>query len=315
MSVTSHGISSTTPDLLVLTWNLNRNLEAAKLALAHLESRVAAGLYCIASFQEPPAGLDGLVVGAAKLTAHSKATPVVGAKVSCNVIVTAREILLDPDGPLHANNPMLDKERRMEGRTFACEHWSGLRFLAVHGWDRWSRSSDAERGDWASIVRGVLNSFWKKAPLIVAGDLNANPWHREVTYRKGWFASRSAEQRQGVRYQLPNLEEYAMQLMNPMWKAVAKARIPGTFYHDHDDMLWHCLDQVLVSKDLFDQSLSPVVQETMMEKSLLGADGAPARDKGPDGKPIHIFSDHLPVELIIPGEIVKSACDKAGRVA
>ncbi len=313
MSVTSPTMTLAPPDLLVLTWNLDSNIEAAKLAVAHLESRVAAGLFCVASFQESPAGLDGLVVASPTLTAHSKATRIAGTKAPCNVVVTSREIVLDPEGRSHENNATLDDQRRMEGRTFACEHWSGLHFLAVHGWDRLARPTDGERADWADLVRGVLSSFWRDGPLIVAGDLNANPWHREVTYRKGWFASRTADQGERVDYKLPNKEEYAKQLMNPMWKVVANERLPGTFVYDRDDMIWHCLDQVLVSKDLFDRSLSPIIRDTMMKTSLLGSNGEPVREKGSDDKLIYAFSGHLPVELIIPGKIVKSACSNKSQ--
>jgi endonuclease/exonuclease/phosphatase family metal-dependent hydrolase len=313
MSVTSPTTPPAPPDLLVLTWNLDSNIEAAKLAVAHLESQVAAGLFCVASFQESPEGLDSLVVASPTLTAHSKATRIAGTKAPGNVVVTSSEIVLDPEGRSHENNATLDDQRRMEGRTFACEHWSGLHFLAVHGWDRRSRPTESERADWADLVRGVLSSFWRDGPLIVAGDLNANPWHREVTYRKGWFASRTADQGEGKAYKLPNKEEYAKQLMNPMWKVVANERLPGTCFYDHDDILWHCLDQVLVSKDLFNQSLSPVVRDTMMKTLLLDSNGEPAREKGPEDKPIYVFSNHLPVELILPGEIVKSACSNKSQ--
>ena len=115
----------------------------------------------------------------------------------------------------------------MEGMTLASAHWSGLRFLAVHGWDRHTRPTEGERCDWAGIVRGTLTSFWMEGPLIVAGDLNANPWHREVTYRTGWFAARPADLLQGEQYKLPGLAEQATQLVNPMWKTIARERAPG----------------------------------------------------------------------------------------
>jgi hypothetical protein len=101
---------------------------------------------------------------------------------------------------------------------------------------------------------------------------------------------------------------------------VASMRTPGTFHQGHDDMNWHCLDQVLVSNDLFDESLSPVIRQTMMSRPLVDAAGEPLRatdEKGKliknDDKPVYDLSDHLPVELIIPGKVVKSACERTPR--
>jgi hypothetical protein len=293
------------PDLLVLTWNLNANVQAAELALKYLVSWHEAGASCVAAFQEPPEAIDSMVPE--KLIAHSRVGKVAGTKVPCNVVLTSRDVARDPDGPLHAGG-VRDTERRMEGLTLASEHWSGLRFLAVHGWDRRSRPTDGERGDWAGIVRGALTSFWMEGPLIVAGDLNANPWHREVTYRKGWFAARPADLRQGEQYKLPGLGEQATQLVNPMWTTIARERGPGSMVYNYDDMYWHCLDQILLSKGLFASDLSPVICTALAGACLVDEDGAPKFMKDKQGKDIPVYSDHLPVELMIPGKSVKRAC-------
>lgn len=44
-----------------------------------------------------------------------------------------------------------------------------------------------------------------------------------------------------------------------------------------------------------------------MKKTLVAEDGSPARVKMA-GKESHLYSDHLPVELIVPGATVKAAC-------
>lgn len=164
----------------------------------------------------------------------------------------------------------------------------------------------------------MLTSFWgwsEPAPLIVAGDLNANPWHREVTDRSGWFAGRPGEQ-PGEQYQLEDEAVYAVPLVNPMWSLVTGGRAPGTFHGDHDGLQWHCLDQVLVSRDLATRPLVPVIRGWMSSRSLVDKAGKPLQ--GPvmrDGerKRDYIYSDHLPVEMILSGEVVAQACEAWAR--
>jgi hypothetical protein len=291
------------PDLLVLTWNLQRNMAAARLAVEHLGGWIHDGVSWIATFQEPPVEMGALLAGSTPFTAHLPST-------KHNLILTSRDVRVDPEGPLHSRNPVIDTNQRMEGRTFASEHWSGLRFLAVHGEDRRTSPSPGDRQEWAMTVRKVLGSFWTApGPLIVAGDLNANPWHHEVTYRRGWFAGRTAE-RPGERCKLKHEADHAERLVNTMWKVVGRAKTPGTWHGDHGGVLWHCLDQVLVSQGLFDERLAPVVRESMVGQALIDASGEPLwryRKPGKHNKTF-TYSDHLPVELLIPGDRVTSAC-------
>ncbi|WP_437587563.1 hypothetical protein [Sorangium sp. So ce1000] len=301
-------------DLLVFTWNLRGNVEAAKLAISHLSSWPNNGISWIAAFQEAPRALDTLLKGAGNVRVHDH-----DPATDHNVILSSDDIVLDPDGPKHARNLIVDRNHRMAGRTFACAHWSGLRFLSAHGKDRLNWPTDGERQRWATTVRRVLTSFWSDpAPLIVAGDLNANPWHHEVTDRSGWFAGRPGEQ-PGERYRLEDEDVYAVPLVNPMWRLVAGDRTPGTFHDDHDGLRWHCLDQVLVSRDLATRPLVPVIRGWLSNRSLVDEAGKPLRGRvtGGDGdaakKIDYIYSDHLPVEMILSGEVVARACDVSTR--
>jgi hypothetical protein len=165
------------PDLLVLTWNLDENVEAAKLALEYLADRAAAGLSCVAAFQEPPRAIDGLIPGS--LRAQAQATPAAGKKAPHNVVVTSSDVVPDPDGPRLAGHEKHDTERRAEGRTFASAHWSGLRFLAVHGRDRRNYPTPDQRNDWAHIVRGVLGYFWTGGTLMGA-DTSLHRYRRVI---------------------------------------------------------------------------------------------------------------------------------------
>ncbi|WP_437875513.1 hypothetical protein [Sorangium sp. So ce513] len=298
-------------DLMVFTWNLNDNVEAAKLALSHLTSWPNNGVSWIAALQEPPRALDALLEAARNVRIHDPTT-------DHNVILSSDDIVLDPDGPKHAHNPIVDTNDRMAGRTFASADWSGLRFLAVHGKDRRNSPTEDDRRGWATTVRRVLTSFWswrEPTPLIVAGDLNANPWHREVTDRSGWFAGRPGEQ-PGQQYQLEDEAVYAVPLVNPMWRLVAGGRTPGTFHGEHGGLRWHCFDQVLVSRDLSACPLVPVIRNWLSGRSLVDEAGKPLRGRvagDGDGGIDYIYSDHLPVEMILPGEVVARACEAATR--
>lgn len=297
-------------DLLVFTWNLNHNVEAAALAISHLTSCPNNGVSWIAALQEPPHALAALLKEAGNVRVHDPTT-------DHNAILSSDDIVLDPDGPKHARNRTVDINDRMAGRTFACAHWSGLRFLAVHGKDRHNWPTEIERRGWAAIVRRVLTSFWSElTPLIVAGDLNANPWHHEVTDRSGWFAGRFGEH-PGERYRLEDENVYAVPLVNPMWRLVAGGRAPGTFHGDYDGLRWHCLDQVLVSQDLATRPLVPVIRGWMSNRSLVDKAGKPllVRVKKKDGgeEESYTYSDHLPVEMILSGEVVARACEASTR--
>jgi hypothetical protein len=175
-------------DLLVFTWNLNRNVEAAKLALRHLSSWPNDGLSWIAALQEPPSGIAAVLTGAGKVTVH-------GQRTRHNLILSSDDIVIDPDGPQHARNRTLDTNERTEGRTFASEH---------------------------------------------------------------------------------------------------------------------CLDQVLVSRDLAARPLVPVIRDRISGTSLVDAAGEllgkDVQDADGKQKWVYIYSDHLPVEMILPGEVVARAC-------
>jgi hypothetical protein len=199
---------------------------------------------------------------------------------------------------------------------------SGLRFLAAHGWDRRSRPKERHRADWAGNVRTILGSFWKAGPLVVVGDLNANPWDFEVTRRNGWFASRRNDIWSKGAYTIPNTTIKAKPLVNLTWRMVTEYR--GTyFYRDDDDLNWHFLDQFLASKDLLAEGqLVPRVLTDIGGTSLCDENGKPRTtvepsmkddsedsDDDDDSKALFEYSDHLPIELRIPVDTLIKLCN------
>lgn len=294
------------PELVVLTWNLRRNSASADLALTFLSEEVDAGRPCIAAFQEVPADLVPKVKQCANLTVQPASSRRSREK-SINVVVTSSDLWVSPAGDKHVDNMLLDREGRCLGLTFDSSRWSGLRFLAVHGWDRLCRPAPHVRAEWGGIVRGILNGFWTAGPLIVAGDLNANPWDIEVTFRSGWFASRSATLRAREKYQLANVGVFAKPLINLSWNMISAA--DGTHHFVSDsDVEWHFLDQFLASRDLAAARLTPTVLRTIGKTELVDVDGLPLHVRRKSGAIRWVYSDHLPVELRVPSVILAAVC-------
>jgi len=204
----------------------------------------------------------------------------------------------------HKRAGTYDSERRMLGLSFFSNDgtWSNLQVLGVHGQDRYNSPTDAERGHWASCMRGTLDKFWKGGPLVVLGDLNANPFHDEITGRAGLHAVRKKDGI-GESRKLPQMQKSSISLYNPMWSLLVDdaGKAPGTYYHSsrtRTDLLWHCIDQIIVSAHLEPHLIGgPEIQTHLTGDavtSLVDSDGVPLRSKGEP-----VYSDHLPVQLSI----------------
>lgn len=296
-------------NLTIFTWNLDSNVVAAKLALAHLDAVVAGGNDCVAVFQETPGTFGAVVKKSASLKVH-----VPSGKMQKNCIVLSDNLAVDAQGPKHLRGGA-DTTGRFAGLTIGSATWTGLRILAVHAWDRRSRPTDRHRNKWMKSVRGVVSIFWDQGPLIVAGDLNANPWSFEVTARDGWFARRTAELGTKSEYALSNATAMARQLVNPMWRIAARERRPGTMrYSDENDLAWHCLDQVLLSRCLSTSQARPQVLSVISSAKLTRA-YKPIRVYNASSKKYsYMYSDHLPVELTLDHATVSRACGKIAKI-
>ncbi len=186
-----------------------------------------------------------------------------------------------------------DDRGRIVGVTLQSPEWSGLRFLAVHAPDRRNTSSPEERAAWGAQAGEIRQGMGD--PAVVAGDFNANPWDSEMTWRQCWYASHP--NRNATKPgKLPGESAHALPLVNTMWSVVSSKGTRGSFqYPDTFDLRWHFLDQILISPELYRKRMAPRVLHRMQGKALADA-------RGPNME----WSDHLPVELVIPARTPES---------
>ena len=165
--------------IIFFTWNVNHNVDAMKLACEHL-ARVGS---CVAAFQEAP-GVDAAMIAGwtgaslALLDATSSDT----AKV---LFVASPDLSIDPMGARHRLEPTLDVNCRLEGLTLLSGAGKPFQILGVHGLDRVNHRTSEERQVAGQLLRRVIESFWSGGPLVVLGDLQSNPFDREITHRTG----------------------------------------------------------------------------------------------------------------------------------
>ncbi len=197
-------------------------------------------------------------------------------------------------------DPQLDEQRRLDGVAInSSKGWGNLKVLGLHAWDRRSRSTRIDRNAWMSIMRNILDVFWSGGPLLVLGDLNANPWESEVTSRMGLYALRYKDwpinQEDSKR---PGVAKYAKPLFNPMWQLLGDdSGERGTLHYDKLDLRWHCFDQIIVSKELREFLGKPTVLTKLLNEDLVDKHGVPKKKK--IGKDKLVFSDHLPLQVVI----------------
>jgi hypothetical protein len=153
--------------------------------------------------------------------------------------------------------------------------------------------------------------------MVVAGDFNADPFHREVAARSAFWAARDrADLSLTRRARTPTTLnvpvffvdreittaadlEMALSasartpLYNPMWQMMPeRSRHPrGTYVYrdDHSIVEWHCYDQIIVSTHLAERADPVRVLCKLGGAWLMTAKHKRPLDTG--------YSDHLPVEL------------------
>ncbi len=302
--------------ITLFTWNVHRNAVALEVACRHLA--IVPGCV-IACFQELPENVYAWQIPAwssDRLSILGRLPVPGGCRLRSHVVfVGSRGIRVDPDRERnHEGETERDSEGRCQGLSLSSRvcGFRDLQVLGIHGPDRFHSPTEKERSRWGRVMRDVLSHFWRGRPLVVLGDLNANPFHEEVTDRDGLFALRSKDILGVVRpRKLPHERRSAVPLHNPMWRLLPDdtGTHHGTYYcrnRARTELLWHCIDQILVSDDLVPllAGRSPEILTRLSgerEVTLVDHHGAPLLgDKGPT------FSDHFPVQLTIDIEEVKS---------
>lgn len=300
--------------LLVFTWNLKKNAKALELACAYLAKR-AAKVPCVGSLQELPDGVSPTKISSwsqGELTVHRAVRQRLGIVTSRAVIATDLIELMPEGVPPFAH--------RMLAVALAGKGWSRLQLVAVHLPNRRDVPEGPQREVGLTRLADAFHAFWQqkgRGPVVVAGDFNADPFHREVAARSAFWAARDRSdlslmrraRRQttlGVPVFFGNQQittasglETALSarkrtpLYNPMWQMMPeRSRHPrGTFvYHDdHTIVGWHCYDQIIVSSHLAENADAVRVLRKLNDTWLMNASHKKPLDGG--------YSDHLPVEL------------------
>lgn len=288
--------------ITLFTWNVNSNYATLELACRHLAS--SAQPTCIAALVEVPRqGCDATIErgSSGKLRRLAASTSAPSHHV---ILVGSQDVMVDPTGRSHEYDSQHDDNRRMQGLSLysSTGAWANLQVLGVHGQDRLSYPTEKERNHWGDLMRRTLNEFWTGGPLAVIGDLNANPFHDELTAREGLFALRQKD-RAGVTRKPSNEKTSVTSLYNPMWQFLGddpSAAAPGTYYFKQPkrtELRWHCLDQIIVSEHLAPHLAALQIVTSLRghsdEVALLDGDKVPVRD----GNDEPVYSDHLPVQL------------------
>jgi endonuclease/exonuclease/phosphatase family metal-dependent hydrolase len=274
--------------VLLFTWNLNKNEEAFRLALAHLRS---SGYSFIASFQELPPQVGTTVL------AREVTKTLVGARVRCLGVTPSGRgskhgrvgLFCSPNVGSTASDVWHDPRQRMAVVSVSGARVAPLLVIGYHGENR---RDSPDRGRIGVQAREAIDKHWRADPLVMLGDFNANPFDAEVCGSEGIFALRDREDaRKKWASPLVVLGETQRPVFNPMWSLLPERskRPKGSLQHDHMQMLrWRLYDQILVSPDLLDQIREmPEILPEIAGRGLLTADGNPDES----------ISDHLPVQL------------------
>lgn len=148
---------------------------------------------------------------------------------------------------------------------------------------------DAIERFYTNESRGVKG--FSGAPLLVVGDLNANPFDAGIAGVYGLNGTqRRAVAREGVR-ELD--EQFYPFLYNPMWQFYGsrEGAVPGTYYCRLSRPIcydWFILDQVLIRPFLLS-----VLDDANVK--IPTSDGAVSLVQGNDLRPRRGLSDHLPL--------------------
>jgi hypothetical protein len=123
------------------------------------------------------------------------------------------------------------------------------------------------------------------------------PFEALITGRRGIHALREKDGLDSE-LQLPQTVRKVRPLYNPMWHLLADRATgaKGTYHFRGDtDLVWHCIDQIIVSADLRRLLGDPEILTSLKDagatdRSLVTAAGLPDEKR---------YSDHLPVQMTI----------------
>ncbi len=127
---------------------------------------------------------------------------------------------------------------------------------------------------------------------VVIGDLNQNPFDREIVHMETLNAVMDPDVAAGVSCRWD--DRTYKYFYNPMWAAYGRRQAPmGTYYYREPDYVryyWHLFDQVLLRPDLIPilSDEDPTIITELAGESLIRANGRPNASR---------FSDHLPIFL------------------
>jgi endonuclease/exonuclease/phosphatase family metal-dependent hydrolase len=276
--------------LLLLTWNLAKNLVAFRLALAHLRQ---SGYGFIGCFQELPPEV-GTTASARDVT-----KALVGDGIRCLGVTPAappfkhgRVGLFCSPGIAASSDAEHDARQRMAICSVTGARVDPLLVLGYHGESRRDAGSEVSRGRIGADARREIDKRWGRGALIMLGDFNANPFDPEVCGSEGMYAVRDrADARKERASPLVALGEKQRPLYNPMWSLLPESatRPAGTHIHDARVTLrWRLYDQILLSPDLINAIRDPPeILTEVAGQSLLSTQGS--LDES--------ISDHLPVQV------------------
>lgn len=283
--------------ILFFTWNVNHNLDAMKLACEHL----ARAGSCVAAFQEAP-DVDAATV-AAWSGGNLSLLDATASGATKVIFIASADLSLDPTGRRHQLAPTLDANCRLEGLTLLSGAGTRFQVLGVHGLDRVNYRSAEDRVTAGGLLRRVIDSFWTGDPLVVLGDLQSNPFDREITHRTGLHALRKKDFPDGE-LNIPQTNVPVKPLYNPMWPLLLDEAggAKGTYhFRGATDLFWHCIDQIIVSLDLAPHLGKPEILTALQDAARAGQDLVTAHGLPNDKK----YSDHLPVQMTVNIDQVK----------
>jgi exonuclease III len=275
--------------MLLFTWNLSKKEKAFRLALDYLAQF---GDEFLAVFQELPA------IANSADAARGHAITLTKDRVTCLGVVGSQRApgrlgLFSSIGIAATQSITADPNDRTIRTVIKSTSGADLGVVGIHAVDRRNTPTEYARMSWAGQLRTELENFWGPyQALVVMGDFNADPYHPEVSARRGMFAVRDRVEAD-VDWESSLIGGKLRPLYNPMWRLLPESstRPSGTYLLNSEDqgIRWRLCDQILVSRDLIGRiNGDPEILPRLSGSALTTKRGYPSSSK---------FSDHLPVQL------------------
>lgn len=286
----------TTQETCVLFWNINKKPLTENIARLVGGHDVQIVLLAESAYLDTPELLlDRLNAPPFTLSGDRRFSHITRGPVSPRVQVFAR-------GPFSRWRSLKVRSRYTIWRV-TTESGNTLLLTAAHFPSVWEEQGDEQRKtavdlreDMDAVERFYTNEArgvkgFKGAPLVIVGDLNANPFDAGIAGVYGLNATqRRAVAGEGVRELDGRFYPF---LYNPMWQfyGTREGAAPGTYYCRLSRPVcydWFILDQVLIRPSLL----------TLMDDAsvkILASDGVVSLVQGNDSRPRKGLSDHLPL--------------------